>query len=331
MASPRTLCSMRSSEAKKTNLPEFRPRTLLCCHDAGAANLLFSWAEASIIASESESSYFQVMAQGPAGELLRRYKPLNRQATNRGLEEALDGVDFLVAGSGWASDLELQAIRMAQNRGIYAVSVLDHWVNYADRFTRKGIKERPHELWVGDDIALRLAEDTFPELTVRMWRNAYLDKSVREVKFYEHQVLRESVNVVYLLEPIRARWGDSTEDGEFDALRFFFSNLTKLKLSSIDQIILKPHPSEARGKYSEIIFEYSGLGHRITIAEDCKLEELIASADVVIGCQTYAMVIALACGKRVVSSLPPWAPPCALPQVGIERLASLGDSCSVEN
>jgi len=41
----------------------------------------------------------------------------------------------------------------------------------------------------------------------------------------------------------------------------------------------------------------------------------------VVGCESFALVVALAAGRRVCSTLPPWAPPCRLPQPGIVRLA----------
>ena len=41
----------------------------------------------------------------------------------------------------------------------------------------------------------------------------------------------------------------------------------------------------------------------------------------VVGCESQALVVALAAGRQVWSSLPPWAPPCRLPQAGVQRLA----------
>ena len=45
------------------------------------------------------------------------------------LEEALDGAQVLISGTGWESDLEFVARRLARQRGIPSVAVLDHWLN----------------------------------------------------------------------------------------------------------------------------------------------------------------------------------------------------------
>ena len=47
---------------------------------------------------------------------------------------------------------------------------------------------------------------------------------------------------------------------------------------------------------------------------------MLAWSDVVVGCETYAMTLALAANKRVVSSLPKNAHSCRLPFKKIERL-----------
>jgi hypothetical protein len=39
-----------------------------------------------------------------------------------------------------------------------------------------------------------------------------------------------------------------------------------------------------------------------------------------VGCESMALVVALAAGREVFSSLPPWAPPCRLPHAGVRRL-----------
>jgi hypothetical protein len=102
---------------------------------------------------------------------------------------------------------------------------------------------------------------------------------------------------------------------------FFVKNLGALRLDGIPSIKLRPHPSDAVGKYDEWIKSQRALN--VSLNATSTLAESIAWADVVVGCQTYAMVVALAAGRRVISSIPPWAPPCVLPQAEICKLADL--------
>ena len=53
---------------------------------------------------------------------------------------------------------------------------------------------------------------------------------------------------------------------------------------------------------------------------------MLAWSDVVVGCETYAMVLALAANKRVISSLPRYAHNCRLPYKNIERLNQMNEA-----
>jgi hypothetical protein len=109
--------------------------------------------------------------------------------------------------------------------------------------------------------------------------------------------------------------------GEFEALDYFLSNLVRLGLNEVKVVRLRPHPSDSVGKYDRWSSVLGGV--TVEVDEKSSLADSIAWANVVVGCQTFAMVIALSAGKRVISSIPPWAPPCALPHEGIEKMAVL--------
>ena len=81
--------------------------------------------------------------------------------------------EFVLTGTGWASNLEREAIRMARSHRVQVAAYLDHWVNYAERFTVDGVLELPDEIWVGDEEALDLAHRTFPTTEVRLEPNQY--------------------------------------------------------------------------------------------------------------------------------------------------------------
>ena len=57
--------------------------------------------------------------------------------------------------------------------------------------------------------------------------------------------------------------------------------------------------------------------------ESADLAEAIGRVSYVAGCETYAMVIALAAGRKVVCTLPPWAPECTLPHDGLIHLKKI--------
>ena len=150
---------------------------------------------------------------------------------------------MLISGTGWASDIEHQARRLARSRGVRSVAVIDHWVNYAERFVRNGETVWPDEFWVTDEYALEIAERSFPGRTVLQVPNRYVETQLREIARVDKTGAPE---LLYVLEPVRNDWGRGTP-GEFQALDYFVSRLPSLGLPSTAVICLRPHPSDVPG------------------------------------------------------------------------------------
>jgi hypothetical protein len=290
----------------------------IVAHDAGAANHLIAWIQAAGAAGPA----LRPCLAGPALALWQRAG----LGPTLALEEALDGAGALLSGTGWASDLEHMARRLARQRGLRSVAVIDHWTNYRSRFERAGEVVLPDEIWVADAEAAALARAAFGAVPVRQQPNLYLAAQVAAVHAAEVRRLEGGAaprtggtRVLYVLEPIRDAWGALAEPGEFAALDFFVSRLPALGLGAGDPIRLRPHPSDPPGKYDAWLARHSLLD--VALDGHAGLAEALAWADTVAGCQTYAMVVALAAGRRVVSTVPPWAPACVLPQSGIVHLS----------
>ncbi len=282
------------------------------CHDAGAANIIIAYL------LDAGGNNWRPYMQGPAKRLWEEAFP--ELASCDGLDSVLEGVDFLITGTGWGSDIEHEARKLACQRGIQSVAVIDHWINYRARFVRNGVETLPDEIWVTDEYAKKLAESEFENIDVVQMPNLYLVNIVEEIGIHE-DMNSDGKNLLYLLEPIRNTWGDDVINGEFKALDFFVKNLSALGMNKAPSIRLRPHPSDPSDKYDQWISGQNSLN--IAIDESVTLAKAIAWSDVVVGCQTYAMVIGLAVGRQVFSSIPPWAPPCILPQKDIIKISVL--------
>lgn len=282
----------------------------IVANDAGAASILFSLLKEQGRDIIGNSSMFPVV-QGPAESLWPQYFPdIKTYPTLAAIECALSGV---LTGTGWSSNLEHSARAWSKSVGIKSYALLDHWVNYKSRFQRNGIEVLPDELWVVDDWARSIAEESFPQVPIRQFQNTYL----------LHQVSRITTPpsggiILYVLEPVRDTWGQ-TEQGEFQALSYFFGHTSKLPLTTINKILLRPHPSESKDKYDH----YLKMDPRIEIDYSKDICEAISKADIVIGIESFALTLALAAGRPVLSSLPPGAPPLRLPQSGILQLRNI--------
>jgi hypothetical protein len=246
------------------------------------------------------------------------------------MDQAVRVADWVLTGSSWGSDLELRALRLARLAHKHSVTFLDHWVNFRERFVRSGVATLPDEIWVGDSDALEIARGALPGIPVCVVENPYLLDLMYELgqETLAHQLnVEDGVTILFLAEPVRQhalrQHGDERFWGyvEEDALRNFLDHAAQLaRHERIARIVIRPHPSEQRGKYDHIAGDYD---LPIVMGGDTTLAADIAASDVVVGCNSMAMVVALTAGKRVVCCIPPGGRPCVLPHTGIEPLASL--------
>ena len=279
--------------------------TAVVCHDAGAANIIQAW-----VAAWPNHAWRPFMA-GPAAETWKsRQLPI---AILPSLESALDGAEVLLSGTGWATELEHSARKIASAKRVRNIAVLDHWVNYTSRFVRGIETMLPDEIVVTDVYAQCEAERCFPELAVSVYENFYVTEQINELS----RLGGAMSEILYLLEPIRADWPRHST-GEFEALDFFVAHRQRLGIPIDTPLRLRPHPSDPPGKYAGWISEHGCLN--VVLDDSPSLAIALAQARWVVGCETAAMVIALAAGRTVISSLPPWAPPCRLPHDGIIHL-----------
>jgi hypothetical protein len=284
--------------------------TVAVCHDAGAANL--------ILEEMRDAPYhaWRAVFAGPAARLWEAAgSPGCRLWT---LEEAIVSGACVLSGTGWASNLEHEARQLARKAGLPSIAVIDHWVNYAERFEREGQVILPDEIWVVDEYAAKLAAQTFPKVTVRLRANLYLQREAAAVKSLGPQ---HAGRVLFLSEPVRYSWPGLDQPGEMEALDYLVSHLHLLGLSGPPQLRLRPHPSDAPTKYNEWIARHTDMDLELDHSDS--LAQAIGEAEWVAGCETAAMVVALAAGRRAVSTLPPLAPRCRLPQSTLLHLRDM--------
>jgi hypothetical protein len=285
-------------------------------HDAGGAEILSSW----VSRADCQAS---IAVAGPAESIFKLKCP---QAEFLSLDEALAKSDWMLCGTGWQSSFELYAIARARAMGKKTVAFLDHWVNYIERFEEDGQRVLPDEIWVGDNYAERIARALFDQTPVLLQPNPYVEDLVAEIAETQTGRSRAVGNrVLYVCEPIAehalAQYGNEHHCGytEHDALRFFLTNVVSLG-RPVDAITIRPHPSERANKYhwaSDFIALPVEFGAKRSL-----IEETLAS-DIVVGCESMAMVVGLLAGKRVISTIPPGGRPCQLPHRDIEHMQQL--------
>ncbi len=282
--------------------PDLPHAVAVVCHDAGACNLILPWLE-------RPGLHVRAVMQGPALALWRaRFG--DATVCNR-LEQALAGVQLVLTGTGWASTLEHDARVLAQRLNLRCAAVIDHWVNYPQRFVFKGHQQWPEEFWLTDPMAVDIACKHFPPHRLRCYANRYLQEQAQAVV-----PLRPGQgDVLLVMEPLRNDWGRGTA-GEFQALDYFMQMRAAAGLGGPQRLRLRPHPADPPGKYSAWLARHPA----VVLDTHTSLALALNGARHVVGCESQALVVALAAGRQVWSCLPPWAPRCGLPHAGVQHL-----------
>jgi hypothetical protein len=285
-------------------------------HDAGGAEILSSWLR------RNPQPYCLVL-DGPAKNIFQRKFGECRTIS---LAEAIKLSDWVLCGTSWQSSLERLAIAQARTAGKKVVAFLDHWICYEERFQEQGVAVYPDEIWVGDLEAEELAQACFPGLLIVLKANPFFEDLQLELEKVKPRPINSmQCSVLYVCEPLREQallqYGDERYWGytEEEALQYFLKNINAIGCP-VSQIKIRPHPSESKTKY-DWVKQATPLA--IEIGGDKTLLEETALADVVVGCESMAMVVGLLAKRRVISSIPPGGKACSLPQPGIEHLQAM--------
>ena len=287
-------------------------------HDAGGAEILSSF----VLRNKTDCIF---VLEGPARKIFER-KLGNIETTT--LSVAISKVDNILCGSSWQSDLEFNAVKLAKKMNIPSATFLDHWVNYETRFIRNEETCLPDEIIVGDITAEKLAKEIFTGVPIFLLENPYfvdICDDLSKVSQKKLKINKNKLSILYVCEPVREpaliQYGDENYLGytEEDALRYFLRNIDAIS-GDVQNIVIRPHPSENIDKYNWVQDEFDlpikGGGSQSLLEE-------IVETDVVVGCESMAMIVALLADKRVISSIPLGGRNCMLPHEDIERLQDI--------
>ena len=103
-----------------------------------------------------------------------------------------------------------------------------------------------------------------------------------------------------------------------DAFNYFIENLSFIS-SEIHNVVIRPHPSETNQKWAWA--QKNKLVKKINNKES--LIEQILNSDLIVGCETMAMIVGVIAKKRVISIIPPGGKKCSLPHREIEHLQAI--------
>lgn len=305
-------------------------KILITSHDAGGAEIISSWVK------YNPQNEYKYILEGPALNIFLRKIPNIINHDRNTLKMNILESDLVLTGTSWNSTLENEAIHCSLENKIKVVSYIEHWVNYLERFQFNGTTELPNEIWVGDTEALKIANTIFPNDKVKFIPNCYFLDMKNEITNYSKSNISNKLRILYLCEPIAKaalwRYGNPYHFGftEDEAIQYFFTCLDNSITSDvIEQITIRPHPSEEKNKYELVLKKYNNyptqLSYNNTLAEDCGI------ADLIVGCTSNALVACLQANKKVFSCIPVPNPIYKLPFDGIKDFKTWTNAALCQN
>jgi hypothetical protein len=285
-------------------------------HDAGGAEILSSY-----VRRQGLDACFALA--GPALAIFeRKLGPI----VNLAPSEAISRARMLLCGTSSPASLEREAIALARHAGKPSVAILDHWINYRERFISGAATVIPDEIWTVDGDAFALARECFPEVVVRQVENPYRADCMEELAALErhpHAAAERARTLLYVTEPTSVHaariFGDAGYWGytELTALDYFLASIRRVA-PGVERVVVRPHPSEEADKYATVSAPVE-----VVVRKDRALIEELAGVDRVAGCNSMAMVVASWAGRGVICAIPPGGRGFNLAISGIVHLKDL--------
>lgn len=277
-----------------------RCNLLAVSHDAGGAELLSSYLKQS----SKKYGVLRCIVQGPAKRIF----------VNKNLQKCLIGVekgrrlisdrqiDLLLTSTSRSTDLEIDFIKLAKKHSIATVTMMDHWINYRERFGypfRGWRANLPDSIWVVDKLAKNIAEREFgKEIKVKVQPNHYFNDLRSEYKKTMVDKDKFFFNILFLNEPVLVRGTlrrDKIKSTEVKKVARLIGFIKTLSHGRSIRFTIRQHPIEDYSRYPSVIRDNSDNCDFIVSLSNLKSSSLvrdIKNADVVFGIRSSALAIA---------------------------------------
>lgn len=258
--------------------------------DPGGAEILSSWLL-------NYKGKYKVCLKGQA---INIFKKKIKGLKNYSFRNVLNSSNKIITSTGWSSKHEINSIIEAKKYKKYVITILDHWVNYRERFIKNKILHLPNEMWVFDKKSLEIAKNSFnKKVKIIKKNNLYIRKIVKKIKFLKKKIKNKN-NILYLTTP--------NVDKKFIDLYFFkvfIENLYLIKKNNI-KIIFRVHPLDNVKKYLEYINQIKEK-YIIEISKN-SIEYDLARSNCVFGINSTAQVISALANIRTINIYPKSCP-----------------------
>lgn len=264
----------------------------IVAHDAGGANILASYCR-------RKPDNYRYLLQGPAKAIFEKTLSIESEDNfGRFVSEC----HSFICGTSGKSDLERSIFAQARILNKETTAILDHWINYRERFLLNGKLILPNNLITVDRNAYQIAKETFPECNIEEINNPYLEEFYNHYK--ELTLEKESSyksEILYISEGF-SEHKEEDKNGSSKDLKYFkeFLHAKQRLFESSLALRIRLHPSEDLSKLDQYREIYSDI-----LQSDSSMDLAIdlSRANCVVGVSSMALVLAASCGIPTFSLL----------------------------
>ncbi len=257
-----------------------KTKVIVVANDAGGAEAMVPY-----LSAHDDRYRFIVFAAGPAKRVFEREgietRPIedDEKRIARKLLPYEDAA-FALLGTGWMTLIERRALLALKEARVRTIVFLESWEHYRERF---GYPDKdwkrclPDEIWVGDDVAKRMAERLLPGIPVRKKRENYLDSMKKRYREARKKTRKDEVLFLSVCVP-----------GATPALE----TLLRVAAKKGKRVAVRFHPADAKDRYDGLIARYRS---RVAIRKSNEKEIVrdLARATTVVGTETVAMALSV--------------------------------------
>ncbi len=266
---------VRKTESQKNLKFLEKPPGLIIANDAGGAAHLAALMQAYKLSPPAKLT-------GPAIEIFKRFGIQSNKSAFLG---ELDSTAYVLLGSSLFGGPESRALSEPALLKTSKVALLDHWVNFPERFHPSG-KILPDIFLVTNRLAYLRAREDFPNSDVREipdFQLAYMKRSfMRRDKGARYALI--------LLEPA-SQTSFNNRFPQISINRLVRDVQSIARDRNIDRIILRPHPAHTQSFIKELS-ELFLPSEEVTVSDNIDLLDDLIRTDFVVGFHTYALYLA---------------------------------------
>jgi hypothetical protein len=297
------------------------------CNDAAPSNNLVS----IVKKYEKEFTwYFFAYKNSPAFRIFQDAGLHIRELYEKSnIEDLLKNIsaDIVIVGTSWQNRTHLEFIKKARKLHIHSIALLEHWVNYRERFgyPQDGWQENIADfVTLNDEAGYAMAQKLGFYNVVKLRFEALLD----DIQRFQTCKNEEENRVLFISEPTKkvasTTFGDENFWGfnEFEVCEEICKNMDKFSTSGLT---VRLHPSDEAQKYDFLLQKYPNLSIEIENPYETPLIDSLCKNRVIIGIDGFVLFEAMVLGKLSISLIPSSKRECVVPIFEQNKITTLVD------